>query len=163
MAEYAYRITKYDPRFRSADGAYTRDEWHLFSHVGQTFADGRLTLAEYERVEATYIRVAQRVLSETRVSGLCAVGVENSGENRGAPLEGSHVSVDDLEAYARGVLREEYWCRFESETAYLHFGWDFYMYIGVASEPRLALQTATRDGLFVERMASPYSNSDVCG
>jgi hypothetical protein len=56
----------------------------------------------------------------------------------------------------RALLREEYWCKLESDSAYIHVGYDYYMYVGVPAECREAVAEATRLGLFVEPMQSPY-------
>jgi|SRR5687767_8429806 len=60
----------------------------------------------------------------------------------------------------RSVLREESWCRFESDAGFVHFGSDDYMYVGVPC-PAVEAQAAavTRD-LFVQPFTSPYHPED---
>ena len=55
------------------------------------------------------------------------------------------------------VLREEIWCRLECPTGFLHFGWDYYMYVGVPHLCPESLELAKRMGLFVDELKSPYS------
>jgi hypothetical protein len=62
-------------------------------------------------------------------------------------------------AVLRSLLREEYWCRLESETAFVHVGWDYYMYISVLKSCPLAESIAQNRGLFVEQFRSPYAES----
>jgi hypothetical protein len=54
------------------------------------------------------------------------------------------------------VLREDLWCRLDGEGAFVHFGWDYDMYVGVASACPEAQRLATKVGLFVEEMRSRY-------
>ena len=56
----------------------------------------------------------------------------------------------------RSVLREEFWCRLEGPAGYLHFGWDFYMYVGVPYPCPKSQELARGLGLFVEEYPSPY-------
>jgi len=57
----------------------------------------------------------------------------------------------------RMCLREAIWCKLEAEGRfYIHFGWDYYMYIGSDKSSADAIQLATSDGLFVEDFISPY-------
>lgn len=56
----------------------------------------------------------------------------------------------------RDVLREAYWCRFEAADAFIHVGWDYYMYVGLLDPCLDAQQEARRLGLFVETFNSPY-------
>ncbi|MFQ5548957.1 MAG: RNA-binding protein, partial [Woeseia sp.] len=63
----------------------------------------------------------------------------------------------DLLNAMRDVLRERYWARFEDEQGrFVHFGWDYYMYVGVTCECPRAEEAASKRGLFVEAFRSPY-------
>ena len=70
---------------------------------------------------------------------------------------GSICDLGDAENLFRMVLREQLWCKFEwQRQAYLHFGWDFYMYIGVHRSCPKSIYYAAGQGLFVEPFVSPY-------
>jgi hypothetical protein len=56
----------------------------------------------------------------------------------------------------RRVLREEFWCRLEGPEAFVHFGYDYYLYVGVPRACPEAEQATRRAGLFVESFRSPY-------
>jgi hypothetical protein len=58
------------------------------------------------------------------------------------------------------ILREEFWCRFEGSNGFIHFGWDYYMYIGVSHPCPTARARATELGLYVEEFASPYAEDE---
>jgi hypothetical protein len=58
-------------------------------------------------------------------------GLENP---RTQPLDFNNDSVlplDRIGEIIRRILREEFWCRLEGSKGFVHFGWDYYMYIGV--------------------------------
>lgn len=149
------RVTKYDPALRNAAGAYTRDEWTHFADVGRVLGGRRVTLEEYEEVERAYVRAAIALLREAAVAGLYVRDLEDSA-GAGALTEGVYVATDDLEEVVQSLLREAYWCRLEGDGAYLHFGWDYYMYVGVPATCPDAIAEATSLGLFVEPFVSPY-------
>jgi hypothetical protein len=56
----------------------------------------------------------------------------------------------------RRILREEFRCRLEGGEGFIHFGWDYYMYIGVPHPCPTARVRAADLGLYIEEFASPY-------
>jgi len=151
---FEYRVTKYDPAVRLRGGTY--DEWTSFSDVGATFNGTVLTQAIYEKVEAAYISVAKVFLQEANVCSLAVRGLEYRKKGKPPYAEGGCIRVIDIEAIMTKVFREELWCRLESDRGFIHLGWDYYMYIGVASACPESQELATKVGLFVEEMRSPY-------
>ena len=151
-----FRITKYDPRHRNAEGAYNRDEWTAFSHIGREFGGQVLTDAEYRRVEEAYVAVALAFLREAGCHALVAQGVENAGGSIYAPAEGERLSLVRLGDVIRRILREEFWCRLQGDNGFIHIGWDYYLYLGVEQECPEARRLAAERVLFVEPCVSPY-------
>jgi hypothetical protein len=133
-----YRVTKYDPRLRDPSGRYLLDEWTSAGDVGRPFGGVLLTYEEYRRVEDAY------------------VALENHRRHPEAPLEGATLVGPLLEQAIRSILREEFWCPLEGGDCFLHFGWDYYMYVGVPGPCPEACLLATGSGLFVEPFRSPY-------
>lgn len=153
---YEYRVTKYNPAFRDQSGAYTKVEWTFFRQVGETFSGALLTLDEYERVEEAYIQVA---LSFLRESGLVSMRVAGVRSPQRQPLDFQNDDVlplDRLGEVIRRAQREEIYCRLEGSDCFIHFGWDYYMYIGVPHPCPMARARAGELGLFVEACVSPY-------
>ena len=151
-----FRVTKYDPRFRDPTGAYTRDDWTAASDVGRSFGGVTLTNGEYERVETAYTSTVVAMLEEAGVESLTVTGLEPH-RNVGAPIdENAVVPLSRVAEVARSVLREQYWCRLESPGAFVHFGYDYYVYVGLPRVPSRALAQAHERGLFVEEFNSPY-------
>lgn len=159
QAAYQYRITKFNPENRNPTGHYITDEWHMYSQIGDTFGGVILTEEEYLRVESSYINTAIDFHRETGFPDVFAFGIEDHRKN-GAPAEGSLILPDRLPALCRAILREEYWCRIESDKFFIHFGWDFYMYLGAQIPCERALGHARSRGLFPEPFASPYHPED---
>jgi hypothetical protein len=161
---FEYRITKYDPSLRDESGAYTKNELISFQDVGEEFEGKIFALEEYERVETAYIQSAMSFLGEAGIKHLQIQGLENSKKSVKAINlnEVDNLSKDELKAAFRDVLREEYWCRFENEHGeYVHFGYDYYMYIGVRNYCKDAIELAVSNGLFVEEFKSPYKSGEI--
>ena len=154
-----FRVTKYDPAYRDASGAYQHDEWTSFSDIGEVFSGTPLTLRTYEETEDAYIRAAVDFLREAGASCLRVVNLEVQPDAVGAPLEGDTLNLEQISSVLRGLLREDFWCRLEGENVFVHVGWDYYMYIGVPHQCPVAEASARAQGLFVEAFASPYATS----
>ena len=147
-----YRITKYDPRHRDSSGAYLLpDEWTSYSDVGRS-----VSLEEYLATEERYISTAVAFLREAGVESLEARTVDTHGSAVGAPIEGASLGPAEWPRAFRSVLREKWWCRFESDAGFVHFGLDYYMYVGVRSRTPECHAVALKYGLFVEPFTSPY-------
>ena len=160
LTMFEYRITKYDPRKRDAQGRYLDEEWTRYSQVGQVIAGRALTFEEYSRIETAYVNAAINLLAECDVDALTIRGLENSDDYRPDSFElreGTRLSGGALSEAVRLLLREEFWCRLEDEHgSYVHVGWDYYLYAGAPCEPSASIKAARADGLFVEPFESPY-------
>ena len=91
-----------------------------------------MTPDAYQQVENVYAATAVGFMRESGIESLAVMGLENHG---GVPLsfaEGSTLSLSESGAAIRRVLRGEFWCRLESTAGFIHLGYDYYMYVGVA-------------------------------
>ena len=154
-----FRVTKYDPTHRDSTGAYKRDEWTSYADVGQVFCGRKLTLSEYEKVEANYVNAAVAFLHEAGIHELTVQGLESTKNGKPSVIEGASVRLEQLPGVLRALLREEFWCRLESQAAYLHIGYDYYLYVGVPSPCPAAELASSQAGLFIEPFSSPYAES----
>jgi|SRR5690348_11422367 len=150
-----YRVTKYDPALRGPNGEFQGDDWISFNQIGKSFHGIVLTAQEYKRVEDAYIKVALAFLSEGGIKALKVAGLENARQHPLAFGEESVLTLEQLPDVIEPILREDFWCRLEAENGFLHFGWDYYMYIGVPRPCRGAEQIASELGLYVEEFVSP--------
>jgi hypothetical protein len=152
-----YRVTKYDPAKRDARGAYIADEWTSVTDIGRAFASVVLTEDEYLRVERTYTDSALAFLRESGLDSLTVGGLEKHKKLALEFGEGSVFSVEQVGDLMRQILREDFWCRLEGRGGFVHFGWDYYMYIGVPDRCPKAERLAKELGLYPEEFASPYN------
>ena len=94
------------------------------------------------------------------MTDLRALGVQRSRirrikVRRRLPGSGEIVPISELREVVRRILREEFWCRLEGSGSYMHFGWDYYMFIGAKQDCPGAKSLAESLGLFVEDSESP--------
>lgn len=162
--KYEYRVTKYDPRLRNPAGSYTGEDWTSISDVGQSFAGHTLTMPDYLKTETNYLAVMSAMLEEAKVTQLRLRGLENARAGRQAKRdrwrEGAVLSLREATEFARLALREELWgMLIAPRRAFVHFGYDYYMYVGLSRLTPSALDLAARVGIFVEPFWSPYSEA----
>lgn len=173
IPKYGWRITKYNPAFRDERGAYQKDEWISFSDIGLYFDGKELTFEEYRTVEDAYVFTALRFLSEANLKSIKVISLgTNSPKVKKSLLADipynpklikneMDVSDKDLESICRLVLREVFWCRLVSDSDfYIHFGWDYYMYVGSSVWSEEAISFGRAQNLFIEEMMSPYIPND---
>jgi hypothetical protein len=154
-----YRVTKYNPARRDVSGAYLVDDWTSHSDIGKSFGGVTLTEEIYVAAENAYLESAAAFLQEAGVRELAVVGLQNAGAEANPPLEGAAVSTERISEVLRSLLRGEYWCKLEGSSAFVHIGWDYYMYIGVLAPCPFAQRLARSRGLFVEQFRSPYAEN----
>jgi hypothetical protein len=157
LAVFEFRVTKYDPTFRASNGAYARDEWTSISDIGRTFSGVVLTEADYQRAEDAYVAAAVAFLRDAGVPSVTVVELESHAAAPPAFGEGAVLSLDEAAGVIRRVLREEFWCRLEGNGGFIHIGYDYYMYVGVARPCPEAEDVTRLLGLFVEPLPSPYT------
>lgn len=166
-----WRVTKYNPKFRRR-GAFQVDDWTSASDIGKSFQGKILTLEQYLEMEDEYVSALSSFLRESQLTSLQVTNLETDlprplqleALGLAAPLgeisgiqEGALLSPAEIETVCRLNLRELMWCRLEiPERFYVHFGYDYYMYIGSAFECPESISHAASVGLFVEEFTSPY-------
>jgi len=165
-----YRVTKYDPSFRDANGAFLRDDWTSYSDIGRIYSGTPLSESEYLVVESAYLLSVEEFLREAGIETLQLRGLENNTRRVLPqfiqPL--ALLSISQCVEFARIALREVAWGKLVAPgRACVHFGYDYYMYLGLPTKCPMAIAAAHARGLFVERFRSPYlrerSNDAVQG
>ena len=165
-----YRVTKYNPAFRNDYGhhtgpsrnpavrideaPFTKFEWTTFKEIGETFSGVVFTREEYDRVEDAYIETAMTFLRESGESSVRVTGLDKRGKQFDLD-NGDVLPLERIDEIMRPTLREEISCRLEGRESFVHFDWDFYMYIGVPRPCSRAGVRASELGLYVEECASP--------
>ncbi len=153
-----YRIAKYDLS-GYVDKIYTRDEWTDYSDIGNVFNGKKLTKEIYLAVENNYIRVAQDIFVKSHQKEIC---ITNLQKNQSYLLWQNNqiVGKTQLAEIIRDCLRNRCWCRLSSEEFYIHFGYDFYMYIGCSLSYKTVTQICNENQLYVIKQESPYLTID---
>ena len=160
VMRYEYRITKYNPANRDINGFYPVDDWTQYSDIGKTFRGEKFTRQEYLRVEELYLAAIKNFLVEANIQELRIsqlhnfknLKIENLQIRNGVPLNLAQIII-----FSRLALREKIWGKLvATRRAYIHFGWDYYLYMGVSRKCSHAIDTTLAQGLFIEPMRSPY-------
>lgn len=154
---FEYRITKYDPANR-IDGQYTVDDWTSFGDIGKCFGKTELTYKKYLETETAYIDCCIDLLSKAQILSLSVEQAECYSEDLCIPASVS--DVDEIRKLIAACLREQCWFKLISKDFFIHFGYDYYMYIGSALPNATVEKTANKYGLFCEQYPSPYNPSE---
>ena len=153
-----YLISKYDPQYR-VDGIYVRYDWDGETDIGKVFADGLLTRQKYNAVLDSYVECAMEILDSAHIEWMTVSGLEDYADE--APWkENEAVSGRQLALVISDCMHEKYWCRLVAERAFVHFGYELYMYIGCDLEYDEAAKICARHGLYAVERASPYKESE---
>jgi len=166
---YYLRITKYNPDNRDKNGFYSKDEWSSIGDVGKRFGGKEFTLDEYLCYEERYLGAIIDIMRENNVESLRVESLEKSNyvnhsdfyepatkEYFESIKENMLIPKQKIPQVAKFVLREMIWCKLVSDKMFLHFGYDYYMYIGSKQLADETLQSIVSNSLFVESMVSPY-------
>ena len=169
LLPFCWRVTKYDPALRDDQGHYPLGDWSSYSDIGKTFNGELLTYQQYLASETAYMDAARAFLADANLDSLTVVHFDKlpggfaAAQREGIRLDptslkvGSVIGRGDLADFVRLNLREIIWGKLAVKGLfYLHFGWDFYMYVGSASPSLTAIRHAESCGLFVEPMKSLY-------
>ncbi len=149
---HEFRVTKYNPKHRNKNGNYEKEEWTDFSDVGKS-----VTKKDYELIEKTYIRAAHEFMEFAHVSDLKVTDLE-SYNGLAKFKDGQIIPLESIETIIRPILRHQIWCRLTNENGFVHFGYDYYMYIGVIAFNKGTISKIEALGLFVEKFKSPYKH-----
>lgn len=74
-----WRVSKYNPSKRDADGRYTNEEWTSIHDIGTSIGGQTLAIEEYLRVEKAYIETAMAFHADAGAPLLLARDVEAAG------------------------------------------------------------------------------------
>ncbi len=162
---YSWRVTKYDPVNRDTDGRYLDDqEWICYSEVGK-----KVSLEEYQETEQMYVNAIRSFMDEMGLEQAYVIALEqwkdevqkqNASEMLSRIWIGKRIPLEEIQQLASLTLRNAIWCKIAFKRQFfVHFGYDFYMYIGAGRECTKAIDEVTKSGLFVEECASPYQSS----
>ncbi len=171
---HCYRITKYNPEFRDHNGAYKKEDWTAISDIGMTFENKALSPTDYLSTEEAYIEAISFFMDESEASTLEVVLLSKHTPPKkndvwySSSLLKTYQLISDNNFYdkhtilniSRLALREYIWCKLKSDKMFVHFGYDYYMYIGSKKKPIHIIPQIEALGLFVEKIdESPYEQT----
>lgn len=148
-------------------------DWTSVSDIGNTYNGEVLTPEAYLATEDRYINALVYFMEDAGVSSLFLVELEKeypvSEKAQQLPLaeiqsempelhNGKKISsLDQIKRICRLILRELIWAKLEDPGQFfVHFGYDYNMYIGSQSPSTSAIKRTRQLGLFVEARNSPY-------
>jgi hypothetical protein len=92
-------------------------------------------------------------LGESGESSIMVAGIEKGGKSVDFN-NGDMLSLERIGEVIRPTLRQEFWYRLEGSKSFVHFGWDFYMYVGVPHTCPGGEARAIELGMYVEECES---------
>ncbi len=122
------------------------------------------TFEEYLKAENAYIQAVLLFMGCLNLDSLKISCLEKNGrqskkfiaENKLTIVNNSYVNKEDIIQIIQLILRNEIWCKLEAKEMYVHFGYDFYMYIQSSESCNSVIKKIESMGLFVEEYESPY-------
>lgn len=153
-----YRITKYNPTYRVEGLYYAVDEWTSISDVGKKFNGTELSYDEYLQTEKAYIECCVEIMEQAGIKSLSVEQAEDYEDDIRFPASIS--CKDDIRQAISACLREQCWFKLTAAYFFIHFGYDYEMYVGSELPIEVVEAVATKHGLYCELHQSPY-NDDV--
>ncbi len=171
---YHWRITKYNPSLRDPQGNFLDNEWISYSDIGKFYDDKQFTRKDYLVIEDAYVNAVIEFMNYLKISSLRVVALEKFDEEtiykdnysqemtvliNNIQIGRSLINQQQVTDICRLILREYVWAKLSyGSKMYVHFGYDYYMYIGSSLPCKETIRSATNQGLFVEKFKSPYHN-----
>ncbi len=164
-----YRITKYNPKYRNELGHFIRGDWTSYNDIGKICNDVLITYEDYLKVENQYINTIVEIMSSLKMNEISLVEREKNHTklydkkttkemkrlNRKLKRRNA-VFISEIPDLCRLILREYAWAKIESKKMFVHFCYDYYMYIGLEEQYEYVIDKVKYIGLFIEQMESPY-------
>jgi len=151
--KYWYQITKYDPQKKDEYGRYLdQTEWTDYNEEKNptyNFKDYLLTETAYIYAIYHFIKLNKEVFFQ-----LSNKVVNNKLTNNSKVFNSSI----RLEYFVKKILRENFGAKIRCKNMCVHFGWDYYMFIG--SNKKTDIKELDFGGIkmYIESIAiSPYA------
>ncbi|KQY84092.1 hypothetical protein ASD24_09895 [Paenibacillus sp. Root52] len=147
------------------------DGWTCPSEIGKVIQGNVFTLEQYLLVEDAYIDTIMAFLKEAGQQNLRVIQVLNrsiSQEDQHSVLyeqefsqivirEDGVYNTDEIRTICKMILRNYADCQlYAKDHFFVHFGWDYYMFIGSYRDSYQAIEFARSKNLSVEKCTSPY-------
>ncbi len=159
-----YRISKYNPIFRTEEGIYEKEEWTSYYDIGKIIAGKTLFEEEYLNIEKKYIDTVFKIMKYLNIESLCIMKLENfvlneelsDSEKKYSTLfkEGKELNFRELEIVIKSILREKIWCGFYSKNIHfiLRFGYDYYLNLICSDLEERIIEESRNIGIYIEEI-----------
>lgn len=149
-----YKISKYNPH-NYFNGIYMLDEWTDYSDIGEQFQGKILTEEEYISVENNYISCVEDIVEQVGVAGFFVKSYENYEDDM-KWKENQYIEKNLLHEIVKACLRNTCWCKLENQNMFIHFGYDFYLYVAFPMEEAIMDKICIKNSLYCMKQKSPY-------
>jgi hypothetical protein len=147
---FSWRITKYNPKNRDEKGYYLDEkEWTCFSEIGT-----KVSKEDYLRTESNYINAITTFMDVLGIKKLYLnaleiwsdeVNTQNVSPFLSKMWVGKPISTQEIKELAKLTLRNVIWCKLSYKNKFfVHFGNDYYMYIGTNMDSSKSLSKNRR-------------------
>lgn len=167
-----YRITKYNPKYRSDRGAYMREDWTSISDIGITYNKKILNRDGYLEVENNYLAALSIIFAYFNSKGVIVKKLEKNFSYSevkkrmfniiGADVEGNFNSIKNNDVLnlqkaimvSTFILRETMWCELVDveKNFIITFGYDYYLYCECNSLSDEIIEQIEEKNLFVDKL-----------
>ena len=164
---YNYKVFKYKIKNKNE----IINEWTSISDIGKIYNGKQFKYEEYIKTENSYIKVILMFIKLNNIKTITIDELEISNNDKLIYDEYDiqikvlikkvknkmKIKTSDIELFIRAILREQIWAKLaSSDEFYIHFGYDYYMYIGSKAEPQKEIEQIEKMGLVIEKQLSPY-------
>lgn len=174
-----YLVTKYDPKNRNGKGHYMYDHWTEISDVGRTLEGELVTPEAYLKVEEDYVKAVIDILNDSNQTYLRLIGFDEKSyksslkENKKEWFhdasfenivlsEDMKIGINEIPTIIRLNLRNYLHATLEiKDKYYVHFGYDFYMYVGAPKLSQKTVDKINATNVFIEEFWSPYYSPEL--
>ncbi|MCQ4087547.1 hypothetical protein [Saccharibacillus sp. JS10] len=172
--EFSYRVTKYDPANRNKVGHYKQEEWTSVNDIGTKYGEDFFKIEEYLKVEKAYVNAIENFMKDGEIPYLKVASLNKwtrmlkkgklkryyskiMKKNFSKIREGDLFYLDEIKSIVPLILRQNLWCKLEFQNQFfVHFGYDYYMYIGTYKEYSSDICTSDDVDIYIEPYISPY-------
>ena len=131
------------------------DEWTSFSDIGKVFNGTTLSQDAYLRTEQAYIDCCIELIEKAKIPTLSIQQAEYHTGNVRFPAGISN--TQEIRQVITACLREQCWLKLVAQDFFIHFGYDYYMYVGSVLSRETVAEIAATYGLFCEEHPSPHN------
>ena len=179
-----FRITKYNLKKRDKQDRYLVNDWTSISDLFKKYKYED-AVKIYKDVEDKFIEVYTSIFSENKIEKMIinslALYLDDEDadyiEKRSFDLnlndlswltDKSEISGKQIEDVLKLLLRGLIWCKLDWEIVYLHYGDDYYTYIGGVEISDELINNAKKSNIYIEICDSPCTseavyNADILG